>query len=206
VYEELNDYKAALHRYYTSIKEGVIFLETALLGGRSGAAGAGAHAAIHVVSMEGEEALDAPLFFRKAIEDAEEWTTNAALIDTAGKGLRRCIPPNFSYFHVSWAGGGLLHPIEEQGTFPPSFGLDVAAGMVGAEPVGFGRREGGGGSGAPRRSAREEESLAREIARQWAAFDPFPGSCGGSGGAGAGAGSSSSSSSGGGGGGGGGGR
>ena len=153
-----------------------MFLETAIVrGGGGGAAAAAAHCAIHVVSMEGEEALDAPLYFRKALEEAEEWTTNAALIDTAGRGLRRCIPRGFSYFHVSWAGGGLLHPIESAAAFPPDWGLDVAAGVVGAEPAGFGRREG-------RRSAGEEEGVARELARAWAAFDPFPGSGGGGGG------------------------
>ena len=167
MYEELNDYKAALHRYYTSLGEGVVFLETALANGSGGGrAAAAAHAALDVVSMEGEEALDAPLFFRKAIQDAEEWTTNAAMIETAGKGLRRCIPPGFPYFHVSWAGGGLLHPIENVRTFPPTFGLDVAVGILGSEPVGFGRRE------TARRPPREEDALAAEAAKGFAPFDP----------------------------------
>jgi hypothetical protein len=165
-YAELNDFKAALHRYYTSIGEGVVFLETAILpGSAKRRATAAAHAVLHVVSMEAELALDAPLFFRKAMQEAEEWTTNQALIDTAGKGLRRCIPLGFSYFHVSWAGGGFLHPIEETSEFPPDFGLDVACGMLGEGPVGFGRKE-------AKRTLKEEEAIALEIRAAFSPFDP----------------------------------
>ncbi len=167
MYSELNDLKAALHQYFTSIKEGVIFLESALFN-RGRAAAAASHAGLHVVSMEAEQALDAPLFFKQAIDEAEEWTTNAALIDTAGKGLRRCIPRGFSYFHVSWAGGGYVHPIEEERSFPPAFGLDVAAGMLGEEPVGFGRKE-----AASKRTRSQEAQIARDFQAAWRAFDPF---------------------------------
>jgi hypothetical protein len=88
---------------------------------------------------------DAHLFFRKAIEEEGEWATNKRLIETAGKGLRGAIPRGFSYFHVAWAGGGFVHPIENEAKFPEEWGLDVAAGMLGQAPARFGRREGAAG-------------------------------------------------------------
>ena len=69
-----------------------------------------------------------------ALLHAEEWTSNRKLIDTSGKGLRRVIPKGFAYFHVGWKGGGFVHPIEDEDEFPPSFGIDTAAGMLGLPP------------------------------------------------------------------------
>ena len=118
-----------------------IFLETAMRFGPR------RHTVIDVIPLPSSLAQDAPLFFRKAITDAEEWTTNAALIDTAGKGLRRCVPKGFPYFHVSWAGGGFVHPIEDEEEWQPRFGVDIAAGMMGRHPGGFGRGGRGRGRG-----------------------------------------------------------
>ena len=82
-----------------------LFLETAMHFGKN------RHTRIDVVPMDKEVAMDAPLYFRKAISDAEEWTTNHQLLDTTGKGLRRVIPKGFAYFHVGWKGGGFVHPV-----------------------------------------------------------------------------------------------
>ena len=148
---------------YTARGEGVVFLETALLPG--GRAAPWRHAAVHVVPMEASVCMDAPLFFRKAIEEEGEWATNRQLIETRGKGLRRAIPKGFSYFHVAWAGDGFVHPIENEAAFPEAFGMDVAAGMLGQAPSRFGRKVGGG------RSAQEEHNIVREFLKGWAPFD-----------------------------------
>ena len=163
-YDEINRFKAALHAMYAARGEGVVFLETALLPG--GRAAAWRHAAVHVVPMGGELFVDAPLFFRKAIEEEGEWATNKQLIETRGKGLRRAVPRGFSYFHVAWVGDGFVHPIEDEGAFPEDFGLDVAAGMLGEAPARFGRRE-----AAPRSAQAEHEAVRAFIAGGWAAHD-----------------------------------
>ena len=72
--------------------------------------------------------------------EVEEWTSHKKVIDITGKGLRRCIPQGFPYFHVAWKGGGFAHVIEDENEFPPSFGVDIAAGMMGLPPERFGRK------------------------------------------------------------------
>lgn len=189
-YSELNRWKAALCGMYRARQpeeEDALFLETATglqgpggVGGSvGGAAGLGQavsrrHARIDVVPMEREQALDAALYYRKAIQDhighgeavRGEWATNKGIVDTAGKGLRKCVPPGFAYFHVSWQGGGLVHPIDEEGSFPALFGLDIAAGMTGADPARFGRKEARAG-----RSREVEEEEVRQVQQEFEAFD-----------------------------------
>ncbi len=155
-----------------------IFVETALHVGSPGgevsgaaglmaAAGRVRHARVDVFPLPLALAADAPIFFRKAILDSEEWTTNRALIDTAGKGLRRVIPPGFSYFHASWRGGGFVHPVEDDATFPRSLGADIVCGIRGEGPARTGRRGGGGREG---RTRAQEEAEAAEFRRRWAPF------------------------------------
>lgn len=86
VYEEIIKFKAALHRMYTAQGRSCIFLETAYQFQRN------RHAIIDVLPMDKEAVMDAPLFFSKAIVEAEEWTQNKRLIDTTGKGVRRSVP------------------------------------------------------------------------------------------------------------------
>jgi hypothetical protein len=186
VYAELNRFKQALHAHFAARGEDVIFLETCVGLARGAGAGAGAggrHTRVEVVPMPRELAADAPLFFRKAILDEEEWVTNRQLIDTQGKGLRKCVPRGFAYFHCSWAGGGFVHPIEDEARFPASFGLDVACGMLGQDGGGgFGRKSGGrggvgggiggGGGGGSEGGLEAERALVREfIASGWSAHD-----------------------------------
>jgi len=160
-YDELNRWKAALHAMYAAEGEDVLFLETAThLGARR------RHARIDVVPMDKEIAFDAPLFFRKAMSEAEEWTTNRQLIDTAGKGLRGSIPVGFPYFHVGWRGGGFVHPVDDEASFPAGFGLDVVAGMLGQAPSAFDRA--GKGLGARHRDA-AVKTAAAELRKRWAA-------------------------------------
>lgn len=170
-YDEINRFKAALHAMCAAGGEQQpLFLESAL------SFGARTHAVVDVVPLDNEAALDAPLFFRKAITDAEEWTTNAALLDTAGKGLRRVIPRGFPYFHVSWAGGGFVHPVEDAEEFPPDFGLSTAAGMAGQDMLfgrersrgggGRGGRGGGGGGGGAGAARRSEEGARASFERE----------------------------------------
>lgn len=161
-FAELNRFKVALHKYFQTQDEDVLFVETAKIS--QSASGRTRHLRVEVLPMDKEVAFDAPLYFRKEIVDSEQWTTNKTLIETAGKGLRKCVPPGFSYFHVSWAGGGFVHPIEDEQRFPSTFGIDIAAGMLGLDPGSFGRRE-------KRVSIDEEKAVVANFAREFRPFD-----------------------------------
>lgn len=64
------------------------------------------------------------MHFQKAIQESEsEWTQHKKLIDTSAKGLRRSIPPHFSYFYVQFGlQQGFAHVIEDHTKFPRFFG------------------------------------------------------------------------------------
>lgn len=95
---------------------------------------------------------------------SEEWTTNRAVVDTTGVGLRNAIPDNFAYFHVAWAGGGYVHPIEDENKWSPYFGLDIIAGMCGDEGYKFGRKE-------RRQNFEEQRQAVLRFIEAWKPFD-----------------------------------
>ncbi len=134
-YREANAFKAALFQTFQQDGEEPVFLE---LGGKEGARG---HCFVQCVPLPQAAAEDAPIFFHKALSEAEEWTTNKAIVDCAGKGLRGAVPPGFPYFHVGWRGGGYAHVIEDASTFPKDWGIDVTAGILGLPPGGWGRKQ-----------------------------------------------------------------
>lgn len=86
----------------------------------------------------------APMYFRKAIEDAtSEWSQHASkrIIETGSKGLRASIPPNFPYFHVEFGlTKGFVHVIDEPSSFPRNFAREVAAGLLDLPPEDASRR------------------------------------------------------------------
>lgn len=159
VYDEVNVFKGALCKMFQARGEDAIFLETAVFLDKK------RHTRIDVIPMEKDIAFDAPLFFRKAILESEEWTSNKQLIDTAGKGLRRSIPKGFPYFHVSWQGGGFVHVIEEEGDFPAGFGIDICAGMMGLPPGRFDKK------GSKRKSFDSERQSVLEFLKAWEPYD-----------------------------------
>jgi len=189
VYAEVNTAKAALAAMYAAQGRDAVFLETVMparAGGGGGGGSAHRHTHVDVVPLDADVGADAPLYFAKALAEADEWARRKP-IDTAGKGLRRAIPPGFPYFHVSWAGGGLVHVIEEEeASFDPAFGIDTCAGMAGivvgeyrTDAAAAGRR-GRGGSGRlqqqrrPRQHAlsfEQEKQAVLDFIKGWAPYD-----------------------------------
>lgn len=157
----MNRFKGALQAMYSARGQDVLFLETSLHHHKR------RHCRVEVIPMDAELARDAPLYFQKEINEAgEEWSTHrSSLIDTAGKGLRRCIPRGFPYFHVSWLGGGYVHVIEDEDAFPVNFGVDICAGMMGLPPGRWDRK------GAKRRSFEEEKRAVLDFVAMWDPFD-----------------------------------
>merc|ERR1711871_628088 len=101
---------------------------------------------VHCVPMPEEIEADAPMYFKQALDDAdEEWSQHKKVIPlTDERPLRRAIPPNFAYFAVEWLGGGYAHHIEDERRLTRAFGVGVIDGMLGRDATGKGRRHGGG--------------------------------------------------------------
>jgi hypothetical protein len=135
-YKECNDLKAQLHAHFAASGRDVVFLETVRR-----VDGATAHTCVEAVPVDADVGADAPIYFHKALMEAgEEWAQHRKIIDLAGRGLRRAVPPNFPYFAVGWRGGGYAQVIEDEHAWSATFGLDVLAGMLGLPPGAFGRR------------------------------------------------------------------
>jgi hypothetical protein len=132
VCDELRNFKKCLLRMHAAAGRSVIFMETYLGGGL----GSSKHAFIEAVPLPAAAFASAPMYFRKAIDEAEsEWSTHAAkrCIPTGGgaAGLRAAIPAHFPYFHVEFGlRDGFVHVIDEPQKWSPHFGRDVLIGLL----------------------------------------------------------------------------
>ena len=95
------------------------------------------HTYIDFIPVPKRVEQDAPLYFKQALMDSDEqWSQHKKIIDTTKRGLRRCIPKGFAYFHVRWSDGqGFAHIIENRAKFGRTFGLDVITGMLGLDTM-----------------------------------------------------------------------
>lgn len=129
VWEEIRNFKKCLIMLFAKQEKDLVFLETV-----KGLAQQRHHCLIECLPLPREVANDAPLYFKKAIDEAEdEWSQHNAkkLIDTSVKGLRASIPKDFPYFHVEFGlNKGFVHVIDDEKDFKSSLGLDVIRGMM----------------------------------------------------------------------------
>ncbi|XP_073148161.1 uncharacterized protein [Henckelia pumila] len=129
VWDEIRNFKKCLIMMFSKQERDVVFLETVL-----GLAYQKRHCFVECVPLPREIAKQAPVYFKKAIDEAEdEWSQHNAkkLIDTSVKGLRNSIPKNFPYFHVEFGlDKGFVHVIDDEKGFKSSFGLDIIRGML----------------------------------------------------------------------------
>ncbi|XP_073155380.1 uncharacterized protein [Henckelia pumila] len=129
VWDEIRNFKKCLIMMFSKQERDVVFLETVL-----GLAHQKRHCLVECVPLPRKIAKQAPVYFKKAIDEAEdEWSQHNAkkLIDTSEKGLRNSIPKNFPYFHVEFGlDKGFVHVIDDEKGFRSSFGLDIIRGML----------------------------------------------------------------------------
>ncbi|KMT18469.1 hypothetical protein BVRB_2g026120 isoform A [Beta vulgaris subsp. vulgaris] len=164
VWEEFRNFKKCLIMMFAKQDREVIFLETVLW-----LAQQRRHCLIECIPLPKDLAKEAPLYFKKAIDEAEdEWSQHNAkkLIDTSLKGLHSSIPKNFPYFHVEFGiNRGFVHVIDDETQFKSSFGLDVIRGMLQSQDENMYRH------------CRRYESIevhkkaVAEFAKNWASFD-----------------------------------
>ncbi|XP_022760046.1 CWF19-like protein 2 [Durio zibethinus] len=139
VWEEIRNFKKCLIMMFAKQEKELVFLETVM-----GLAQQRRHCLIECIPLPREIAKQAPLYFKKAIDEAEdEWSQHNAkkLIDTGGRGLCGSIPQNFPHFHVEFGlNKSFVHVIDDESQFKSSFGIDVLRGMLAQDPhrVGIG--------------------------------------------------------------------
>lgn len=128
VWEELRNFKKCLLKMFARQNKDVVFLETVI-----GLAKQRRHCLIECIPIPYEVAGQAPLYFKKAIDEAEdEWGQHEMkkLIPTSGN-LWQVIPANFAYFHVEFGlDKGFVHVIDDDSNFNSGFGLNVIRGLL----------------------------------------------------------------------------
>ncbi|XP_031494432.1 uncharacterized protein LOC116260324 [Nymphaea colorata] len=164
VWNELRNFKKCLLRMFAEQEKDVIFLETAMELSRQRR-----HCLVECIPLPHEIAKEAPLYFKKAIDEAEdEWSQHDAkkLIDTSLKGgLRNSIPKNFPYFHVEFGlHKGFVHVIDDETNFKSGLGLDVIRGMLELPEEDMHRRRQYG-------SLETQKNDVLRFSRDWARFD-----------------------------------
>lgn len=159
VLEEIEKYKTGLLRMFHTMGMEPIFMETCLN------TNSGIHTFIDVIPFERSVAGDAPMFFKEGLTNCEtEWSQHKKIIDTRGKKLAACIPPNFPYFHVDFDGkGGFLHVVESARDFTHYFGRSIAASILQVSPELYIKPH--------RKSPLEEEADIKAFTKAWAPFD-----------------------------------
>ncbi|KAK8968484.1 hypothetical protein KSP40_PGU021928 [Platanthera guangdongensis] len=162
VWEEIRNYKKCLLKMFSRQEKDVIFLETTIELSRQRR-----HCLIECIPVPSSIAKQAPLYFKKAIDEAEgEWGQHdmKKVIPTSGN-LRNVIPANFSYFHVEFGlDRGFVHVIDDDNNFPSSFGVNVVRGMLRLPEETMRRHQ--------RREAPENQKRAvADFVREWEPFD-----------------------------------
>ncbi|XP_074274509.1 uncharacterized protein LOC141598680 isoform X2 [Silene latifolia] len=163
VWEELRNFKKCLIMMFAKQGKEMIFLETVLRLSQQRR-----HCLIECIPLPQDIAKDGPLYFKKAIDEAEsEWSQHNAkkLIDTSQKGLRVSIPKDFPYFHVEFGlDKGFVHVIDDETQFKSSFGLDVIRGMLPSLAEDMYRRR-------RYESTEIQKQTVAEFSKDWGPFD-----------------------------------
>jgi len=130
VWEEMRNFKKCLVRMFAQQGKDCCFIETVMKFGHGGR-----HGIVECIPIPQEVAVNAPMYFKKAIDEAEsEWSTHDAkkcLSTAPPKGLRGTIPENFPYFHVEFnMRGGFVHVIDDETKWKSNFGRNILIGLL----------------------------------------------------------------------------
>ncbi|XVF38371.1 hypothetical protein REPUB_Repub20aG0095700 [Reevesia pubescens] len=163
VWDEIRNFKKCLIMMFAKQDKELVFLETVM-----GLVQQRRHCLIECIPLPREIAKQAPVYFKKAIDEAEDdWSQHNAkkLIDTSEKGLRGSIPKNFPYFHVEFGlNKGFVHVIDDESQFKSSLGLNVIRGMLQLPEEDMYRRR-------RQQSVEEQKQAVASFVREWEPFD-----------------------------------
>ncbi|PIA31458.1 hypothetical protein AQUCO_04900036v1 [Aquilegia coerulea] len=163
VWDEIRNFKKCLIMMFAKQEKEVVFLETVV-----GLSQQRRHCLVECVPLPRELAREAPLYFKKAIDEAEEeWSQHNSkkLTDTSTKGLRGSIPKNFPYFHVEFGlDKGFVHVIDDEKQFNTNLGLNVIRGMLELPEEDMYRRR-------KHESVEAQKKAVVSFAQEWEPFD-----------------------------------
>lgn len=130
VWGEIRNFKKCLLKMFAQQDKDVLFMETVISLARQRR-----HCMIECIPVPCEVSSNAPMYFKKAIDEAEEeWTQHEmkkVIPTSASRNLRQVIPENFAYFHVEFGlDRGFVHVIDDESKFSAGFGLNVIRGML----------------------------------------------------------------------------
>ncbi|KAG0547670.1 hypothetical protein BDA96_01G100400 [Sorghum bicolor] len=130
VWGEIRNFKKCLLKMFAQQDKDVVFMETVISLARQRR-----HCMIECIPVPSEVSSNAPMYFKKAIDEAEEeWTQHEmkkVIPTSASRNLRQVIPENFAYFHVEFGlDRGFVHVIDDESKFSAGFGLNVIRGML----------------------------------------------------------------------------
>ncbi|EFN55254.1 hypothetical protein CHLNCDRAFT_134588 [Chlorella variabilis] len=165
VWSELRNFKKCLIQMFMKQASGqeVVFFETALhLGSMR------SHAVVECVPVPPAVAGRAPMFFKKAVDDAtSEWAQHHAkrFIDTKAKGLRGSVPPNFPYLNVEFGiSDGFVHVVDDEEKFDPGLARSVMIGLLSLPQEDMHRR-------ARQENPSIQQQWAEEFRKQFEPYD-----------------------------------
>eukprot|EP00210_Caulerpa_lentillifera_P008695 g8294.t1 len=163
VWTEIRNFKKCLIMMNREMEKEVIFMETAIhLDDHT------RHALIECIPVDQEVFQKAPMYFKKAIDDATgDWSQHHSkrCIDTGTKGLRGSIPENFPYFHVEFGiSNGFVHVVDDEAEFDIEMGRRVLISLLG-RPV-----EEIYQSGSQKDSDQQQKTIDTFV-QKWNAFD-----------------------------------
>ncbi|XP_003559912.1 CWF19-like protein 2 [Brachypodium distachyon] len=162
VWEEIRNFKKCLLKMFAQQDKDVVFMETVinLVKQRR-------HCMIECIPVPCEVSNKAPMYFKKAIDEAEEeWSQHEMkkLIPTSGN-LRQVIPENFAYFHVEFGlDRGFVHVIDDESNFSAGFGLNVIRGVLRLPGEDMHRRR-------RHESMDNQKQAVASFMKDWEAFD-----------------------------------
>nr|CAB3493292.1 unnamed protein product [Digitaria exilis] len=130
VWGEIRNFKKCLLKMFAHQEKDVVFMETVISLARQRR-----HCMIECIPVPSDVSSNAPMYFKKAIDEAEEeWTQHEmkkVIPTSASRNLRQAIPENFAYFHVEFGlDRGFVHVIDDESKFSAGFGLNIIRGML----------------------------------------------------------------------------
>ncbi|PAN44972.2 hypothetical protein PAHAL_9G093500 [Panicum hallii] len=130
VWGEIRNFKKCLLKMFAQQDKDLVFMETVISLSRQRR-----HCMIECIPIPCDVSSNAPMYFKKAIDEAEEeWTQHEmkkVIPTSASRNLRQAIPENFAYFHVEFGlDRGFVHVIDDESKFSAGFGLNVIRGML----------------------------------------------------------------------------
>lgn len=168
---EIRNFKKCLLSMFAAQGMECVFYETVRRpgGGGPGSDARAPHTLVDCVPLDPAAAAKAPLYFRKAIDDATpDWSqhANKRFIDTSIKGLRGAVPLNFPYFHVEFGlGAGFVHVMDDPESFDPGLARGVLVGVLGLAEETMHQKK------VKKESAALQAEWAKEFREQFGEFD-----------------------------------